>query len=366
MASSLEDLLERLTGTPTTSPAKTFAGRRPASKGGRDTIGSWIEGRLTKFIAGEEDEKQAAKAPRAAPKGSTAAPVGPFSHFSTISPAMSDAASRNGSTLDVASLNGHLGVLGDSRRTSPFMQQSPFSQSSPLVQVQAFDGTDPASDSPYAQYQPAQASPSYSWGGDREEDGNGDTPQAYEGGADHESDFINPMAALSLGQSAPGPSYDPPGSRTDHEEDDDDLGFGNKALSRARTPMPPTSTGSDESSQPNAKASAKPDTTVDSSPSKGDAQKAGWLRGWWGKKEGGETVGPIKAKLGDENKMVFDETTKRWIVKGVCDEILFPGTVLTVFRQRQKQPLRPPKRLRRELRQHRPHARSDPTRTTGR
>jgi len=41
------------------------------------------------------------------------------------------------------------------------------------------------------------------------------------------------------------------------------------------------------------------------------------LRGWFGKKEGEQTSGPVRAKLGDENAMVYDPDQKRWIVKGV-------------------------------------------------
>jgi hypothetical protein len=47
-----------------------------------------------------------------------------------------------------------------------------------------------------------------------------------------------------------------------------------------------------------------------------DEPKSGWLRGWFGKKEG-EGSGPIVAKLGEESSMVFDPELKRWVVKGV-------------------------------------------------
>jgi hypothetical protein len=54
-----------------------------------------------------------------------------------------------------------------------------------------------------------------------------------------------------------------------------------------------------------------------------DEQKSGWLRGWFGKKEG-EGSGPIVAKLGEESSMIFDPELKRWVVKGVS----FQQTIL--------------------------------------
>jgi hypothetical protein len=51
-----------------------------------------------------------------------------------------------------------------------------------------------------------------------------------------------------------------------------------------------------------------------------DGPKSGWLRGWFGKKEG-EGSGPIVAKLGEESSMVFDPELKRWVVKGVSNPL---------------------------------------------
>jgi hypothetical protein len=53
----------------------------------------------------------------------------------------------------------------------------------------------------------------------------------------------------------------------------------------------------------------------------GDQKQSGWLRGWFGKKEG-EGSGPIRAKLGEESSMIFDPELKRWIVKGVGPSLL--------------------------------------------
>jgi hypothetical protein len=49
-----------------------------------------------------------------------------------------------------------------------------------------------------------------------------------------------------------------------------------------------------------------------------EQRPSGWLRGWFGKKEG-EGSGPVVAKLGEESSMVYDTDLKRWVVKGVRD-----------------------------------------------
>jgi hypothetical protein len=206
LLSSLEDLTERLTGTPSANPARLIGGRK--TKAG---LGSWIEGRLTKFIAGEEDASTPAKPIPAAAKDSSA-PIGPFSHFSTISPAASVGVSRNVSTGDFAGNGyGH-----DSSSSSTF---------------EADYSGQPAAPAAYSSWSSGQDADQAA-----EDD---DTPT----GNDGEAEFINPMAALSLGARGTAPSdYQPPASssnnRYEEEDDDEDMGFGNSSLSRGRTPRP--------------------------------------------------------------------------------------------------------------------------------
>ena len=71
-----------------------------------------------------------------------------------------------------------------------------------------------------------------------------DTPQAlHPTSGEDTGELLNPMAALSLGpSSSPNQNYDHAGSSrpaVEEEDDADDLGFGNTALSRNRTPQPP-------------------------------------------------------------------------------------------------------------------------------
>lgn len=169
--------------------------------------------------------------------------------------------------------------------------------------------------SPQAEVPPSSG---YSaWGTEANEGDNGDTPVAEDG----VSELLTPMAAMTFG----GPStdaYAPKSNSRVEEDDEDDLGFGNAALSRDRTPKPAESDDTTKAtpSKKAADAAAKPQD----SPSKDEAAKAGgWFKGWWGKKEG-DGPGPIRAKLGEENAMVFDKELRRWVVKGVsCDVDMF-------------------------------------------
>lgn len=338
---SLEDLLERLTGTPSIEPAKGLSARKSTAKPGFDKLGSWLEGRLTKFIAGDDDAPDtAAPVKTSVNKGDKYGPIGPFSHFSTISPARSGDVSRSGSVPD---FEGN-GLLSASSAYAP-------------MQTQAHGGGAPASPSgpgpKGVALAPVEGGAYGGSGGYGDYGGYGtfgqsavaDEPKGTEQGDDDVGELLNPMAALSFGASAPtSATYDPPTSRNEirlnEDDDEDDLGFGNKALSRNRTPRPgPSNEGEGEgdggdtpvvndkvADKGKGKASGK-EEKKDAGDGKGDlggkAQPAqgGWLRGWFGgKKEEMPGNGPIKAKLGEENAMVFDPELKRWVMKGVSRE----------------------------------------------
>lgn len=224
LSASLEDLNERLTGTPSINPAKLLSGNRKA-KPGLDKIGSWLEGRLTKFIAGEEDGPAKAKPIPAASKDASASGgiVGPFSHFSTISPAASGSLSRQPSVADFSN-HGQLGASPNSLGHSPLMQTS-----------WGGGGREDLS-SPYGGEQPSLG-------------------QDGETGDDEIGELLNPMAAMTFGRPTnSGPSdYQPP-KQDKIEEDDDDLGFGNSSLSRGRTPRPAVEPSGDKGDKAPEKA----------------------------------------------------------------------------------------------------------------
>lgn len=290
LLASLEDLNERLTGTPSANPARLIGGQKTSKAG----LGSWIEGRLSKFIAGEEDGSAPVKPIASANKSDVA---GPFSHFSTISPAASGAVTRTASTVEFS------GALNSA-------QNSPYGVPSRLSETQQY-GT--AGDNYGSGYN--------AWSGGQEVPEENERQDEIVG--EGEAEFIKTMAAFSIGGTRDvGPSdYQPKSSsaQVEADDDDEDLGFGNTSLSRGRTPRPAVSdTKEDKKGETKAAPvdEKKPEPAA-ASPSKGEA-KGGWLKGWWGKKEG-EGSGPIKAKLGEESSMIYDKDLKRWVVKGVSD-----------------------------------------------
>ncbi|WRT66232.1 uncharacterized protein IL334_003185 [Kwoniella shivajii] len=324
-AASLEDLLERLTGTPSVNPANALGAGRKSAKPGFDKLGSWIEGRLTKFIAGEEGGDAPPKPPTTGAKA-----AGPFAQFSTISPNASGTLSRATSTADFAGTaghgNGYLGVGSVSRTTSPALQMTPqWGQQTAFGQSHTSSSASSSYGDPYP---PQNDSGGYNaWGTNEETNEGEDTPHVYgQNQPSDEGEYINPMAQLNIGPSAPSSSsYEPPRNNSKpafEEDDEDDLGFGNKGLSRERTPRPPT-TEVDEKA-PAAKESKSEPKKDDPSSAKSEQKSSSWLgKLWGGKKPAADqqhTTGPVKANLGEESSMVFDPEMKRWIVKGAKPE----------------------------------------------
>ncbi|WWC61759.1 uncharacterized protein I303_104344 [Kwoniella dejecticola CBS 10117] len=335
-AASLEDLLERLTGSPSIDPPNALGSGRKNTKPAIDKIGSWFERGLTKFIAGEEGD---GSAPKPATQGKAA---GPFAQFSAISNG-SNAPSRNTSVADFNN-NGHLGV---SRTTSPASSMTPqwghpstvpahghpSSSSSSQYgdqynQHDTYGRGDAGGYSPWTGGDEQNMEPSNSYGQDQD--------HGYSAQGGDASEFINPMAQLNLGPSAPAPAcYEPQpelrgksqGRPAFEEDDEDDLGFGNAALSRDRTPKPPSG---DDNGKGKGKATAKDDKPEaakknDPAPPKPE-HKSSWLgRIWGGKKEGEQPTGPVKANLGEESSMIFDPELKRWVVKGAKPEAAGPS-----------------------------------------
>jgi hypothetical protein len=76
----LKGLADRLVGVPRMEKGGSWIGSK-VNKPSLDGIGSWLEGRLTKFIAGEGDEPSL----QPEPSKSQVSSLGPFSHFSEIS-----------------------------------------------------------------------------------------------------------------------------------------------------------------------------------------------------------------------------------------------------------------------------------------
>ncbi|WWC70316.1 uncharacterized protein I206_104266 [Kwoniella pini CBS 10737] len=326
-AASLEDLLERLTGSPSIDPPNALGSGRKNTKPAIDKIGSWFERGLTKFIAGEEGD---GSAPKPTTQGKAA---GPFAQFSSISTG-SSAPSRNTSVADFSN-NGQLGI---SRTTSPALTTTPQWGHPAIVPSHGNPSSSSSSSygDQYNQYDSYGNAGSYTpHTGDHEQ--GMDTPLVYGQGRPQDGDdgeFINPMAQLNLGPSGPtSSSYEPQsndkGKPAFEEDDEDDLGFGNAALSRDRTPRPPSR--DDDDSKGKGKASAKDHKAEatkksDTTPTAKPEQKSSWLgRIWGGKKDGEQPSGPVKANLGEESSMIFDPELKRWVVKGAKPEAAGPS-----------------------------------------
>ena len=237
----LDDLNERLTGTPSASPARVLGSRKSKA-----TVGSWLENRLTKFIAGEEDGTAPAKEV-APPKGKDAegaTAIGPFSHFSTISPSPSASVTRTTSTADVKTLS--MGSIPESEENSPTKNTSQWGEPDSI-------GNGYGVSAGSSGWQPWSAAPSNTNAqDDMAADESADTTDA-EGG-----EFINPMGGLSFGSAAATPAavpdYNPPKRVDLGDEEDEDLGFGNSSLSRARTPRQPDTPDAKDDTQSNSKS----------------------------------------------------------------------------------------------------------------
>jgi len=231
---SLEDLLERLNGTPSINPVNLLGGRKTTAKPGLDKIGSWIEGRLTKFIAGEEDGNAPATVKKIPPPPGGKA--GPFSHFSTIS------ASRQPSTADLRTLaaehasTSRLSPNGSTARLSGEHNRESSSSSS-------FGGGDYGATNGFTPWASSQDVPMEQNATHLQDEGD-------------EGEFINPMAGLSLGPKSEH-VLQTKGNAVELD-DEDDLGFSNKALSRARTPKPAENAAEGKAIEAKTSAAAEP------------------------------------------------------------------------------------------------------------
>lgn len=289
LRAGMEDLLERLTGTPSANPSRGLG--RSKSKGGA-TIGSWIEGRLTKFIAGEDEGQEAPKKATAPTSTGSTVPVGPFSHFSAISPNPSAGVSRAPSTVEG---EGSFNPMSTGNATSTGTGYEPYGGPASAASG-GYAPWDGSSDS----HEHSQSAPTDASGGD-------------DGG------FVSPMAGFTpapIAPAAPTQNYAPAKkSEPAWDDDDEDLGFGNSALSRDRTPK----VADESSAQQDAYAPPKkeePKAAPKEEPKKPEQGKKGWFGGWFGGKKDGESSGPVRANLGEESKMYYDPELKRWLVKG--------------------------------------------------
>ncbi|KZV90262.1 hypothetical protein EXIGLDRAFT_750750 [Exidia glandulosa HHB12029] len=337
----LKELSDRLTAAPQLDKGGSWLTKKMA-KPSLDSLGTWLGGRLTDFIAGEAEPAEPSTEVTAEqpPKPST----DPFSHYSTISSASTSANPspppqannllRTGSamsfrtstapSIQIDRASSAIDYLRPAaNRTSPVPRIASANAATTSFSQAAANGR--YGNPPYNSFMPSptkQASTdegesqgqdaSMPWWGNSYGEDSGATPtaasfvRADEPPADNTSGFISLMDTPSPAISA-APSKTPSRSGTSFDEDDDELGFGNKSTKKSKSEH-------EEGKQPASKPAEKaPAAAAVALPS--DAAKAGggWFSRIWGSKA--ETPGPVKANLGEETSFYYDKELKRWVNK---------------------------------------------------
>lgn len=296
LAKEADMLSNRIAGNEVTSES--------GKKGGKnlENIGSWFEGRLTKFIAGDEETSSKSANASSTTKN---AQVGPFTHYSAISspnatPNVTRAASsydlpgqhqetpgphtyRSGSAASSYRPH-HPSQLSSIQRPSsagahsakdrlrmPELTRIPSvsnetagPEPSPPLATPATNAADsePAAGGASDAYEPPSMAPSMpswgqSYGTETEEQPEVPFVQAPSEPLPSGEGIINPMQAF-MTSVAPSPSYEPQPSSSQHdtsgrafedEDDEDDLGLGNASTRKkvqekaAHKPVEPTAKG---------------------------------------------------------------------------------------------------------------------------
>lgn len=351
----LKGLADRLLGTPLVGKGTSWIGGK-MSKPSLDGIGSWLEGRLTKFIAGEGEIAEENSGNASTSKSGF---VGPFSHYSAISNSPSAAPSPPPTLANTyTGLPSSLPPNGAQPRSASAMairanSRTPVDRASSAMDIRhrASPGPRAVSSglplSSYGQSAPYGAShdaqpdrgrqsteSSYAesasitiaknrqhggWWGDSSES-TVTTPMApsfmsMDTGSGDGSGFISLMdnAPFSPAAFSPAPGMSEPSYSSRYEEElDDDLGFGNNANKKkqgsASTVDNASSASPASESKPAAEASTK---TIEEKPAA--TSSGSWLGRWW--KRGESSPAPIKANLGEESAFYYDKELKRWVNK---------------------------------------------------
>ncbi|KNZ58264.1 hypothetical protein VP01_1963g2 [Puccinia sorghi] len=341
-----------------------------------DNVWQTLEGRVHKFVAGDDDDGSNPVASKSiGPSSQNSKVLGPFSHYSSISPeSVSGTVSRVQSSNDLGQISTQTTTSGlagpfhhnatlqrpssgagyspsyyskDPRRASPSNQYegstlSPVDyasfrgQTSSVPPLHSYEHAAPAG-SPSSVPSPGETvtadnitTTSGGWWESSNSYGTpanntsqpvfesiADTPIADDG-----SGFIDPMASfggpsfVSPGapmRESPHPIAPSPSSRTQYDEDEEDLGFGNsssrKQDKRGSGSMDRNSGATDSPSSHNNTEKNEPTSSETESGNK---------RRWFKRDSGGQAApgsGPVKANLGEDFSLVYDPETKRWVNK---------------------------------------------------
>lgn len=333
----LKELSDRLVAAPQLDKGGSWLTKKMA-KPSLDSLGTWLGGRLTDFIAGEDQESTPSSEVTAeqAPQPS----MGPFSHYSTISSATSSAspspppgATNPNRTASALSFRGPAAPNIHVERASSAMDylRPNANRVSPVPRIASANAAtttfSQAANSRYGHAPQHAAYPSFTqaakqgagddategqevsmpwWGSSYGED-TGATPtaasfvRAEEPAETDTGGFISLMDTPSPAPSV-APSHNASRSASTLDDDEDDLGFGN---SRKKT--------RDDDEVKKAEASKPAETKPAAAEPAKPASGGGWISRLWGGKS--STPAPVKANLGEETSFYYDKELKRWVNK---------------------------------------------------
>jgi COPII coat assembly protein SEC16 len=347
------------------------------SKPSLDSIGGWLEGRLTKFIAGDGDTSPV-------PQGSAPAnEPGVFTHYSTISSTTTSASPSpppsqiNTHTIPAPPRRSGSAMAAHSA-ASPYVQidrassameysRPDVSRSSPrpriasahpstttFAQVGSFgdvvNGYGPAnghisnysnntvmSESSLDTTNEESQPPAATWWGSYGEESSAPTPTATtfvridDAPVPSSSGFISLMDDSSFSV-PPSPPVSREPSSSYEDDDEEDLGFGNSKKHETKKPDVKSDTTSESVKTVSSEQPGKHtllsvnqghlfirNNLPDVKPAQGPATSSSsgsWLGRFWRRTET-TTPGPIKASLGEETSFYYDKEQKRWVNKKV-------------------------------------------------
>ncbi|OAX44673.1 hypothetical protein K503DRAFT_705929 [Rhizopogon vinicolor AM-OR11-026] len=368
----LKGLADRLVGVPQMEKSGSWIGSK-VNKPSLDGIGSWLEGRLTKFIAGEGDEPSL----QPEPSKSQVSSLGPFSHFNEISSTTTSASPspppglmnlhsmsgtppprRSGSAMAVSASHAHVPIDRASSAMEyyhPTRKESPaLPKTAPLHPPRSYPysahGVGMNGHSPTNGYVPAYPSQPISrkpslemtaeeipeqqqqetgWWSSLNDSDAGPTPTTA---TFHSVDNFqaSPEGFISL-MDAPALTATSSSSTSNHqatfEDEEDDLGFGNNAFNRKRPQETAEFVSNEKASTPTEntktveeKKDTKPSATA-------PAASSSWLglgrALFWKRSEAAPA--PIKANLGEQSSFYYDKDLKRWVNKKAGTEATQPA-----------------------------------------
>ncbi|KZT09428.1 uncharacterized protein LAESUDRAFT_735142 [Laetiporus sulphureus 93-53] len=360
----LKGLSDRLTAAPQLDKTASWIGSK-VSKPSLDSIGNWLEGRLTKFIAGDGDSLHAEDHAHA---GHQQPFSGPFAHYSTITSANSSAVPspqqsrvdlnempnsppppfRTGSAMAYRPSAASYVPMNRASSAMDYIRPSFQRKPSPIPRVSSANATA----SPYADgslY--SQALNGYAFGSSRtghtaENGGSTGTETATWWGVS-ESDAPTPTASsfsqvheneasmsssrflslmddpaystmTSVSQTSTAYSRHEP---TVAEEDEDDLGLGNSSTRAKRPPSDADEKSNTPRQTEEPKEEANP-TQDTEKPEPKPASSGSWLSRLWRRDS---APAPIRANLGEQTTFYYDKELKRWVNKSAGPEAAKPA-----------------------------------------